>query len=198
MAIFRRRNNQANVPEEIREYYQSERRERAGIAWLLAFGTLVVTILLAGGIFFAGRWAYRSVFNKEKNPSPQTQVAQQEQKKEEQPAQNNSSQQNQQSQQGSEQQSQSGSQGQQNQQPSNEQAQQSQPQQNPTPTPSAPTPPANSQPATGSQSGQTQGAQTGGGPLPSTGPEGIIGIFAAVSLAGYALHRLFSLTATKR
>jgi cytoskeletal protein RodZ len=60
MALFNR-NNRTNVPAEIQEYYQTERRERAGIAWLLAFGTIVVTIVLAAGIFFAGRWAYRKI-----------------------------------------------------------------------------------------------------------------------------------------
>lgn len=52
---------QPEVPEEIQDYYQTERRERTGVAWLLAFGTLIVTILVAGGIFFAGRWAYREI-----------------------------------------------------------------------------------------------------------------------------------------
>jgi cytoskeletal protein RodZ len=49
------------VPAEIQEYYEAERRERAGVAWLLALGTLVVTLILALGLFFGGRWAYRKV-----------------------------------------------------------------------------------------------------------------------------------------
>jgi flagellar motor protein MotB len=76
MALFNRK-NRTNVPEEIQEYYQTERRERAGIAWLLAFGTLVVTIVLAAGIFFAGRWAYRKIAGSDNGS---TQVAQNEQK----------------------------------------------------------------------------------------------------------------------
>lgn len=62
MALFgRKQSNVASVPQEVREYYQSERRERAGVAWLLALGTLAVTLLLAVGLFFGGKWAYRAV-----------------------------------------------------------------------------------------------------------------------------------------
>jgi hypothetical protein len=61
MALFNRQNHQTQVPAEIQEYYQTERRERAGVAWLLAIGTLIVTIALTAGIFFAGRWAWREL-----------------------------------------------------------------------------------------------------------------------------------------
>lgn len=64
MALFNRRKQGTDVlPTEVREYYQSERRERTGLAWLLAIGTLLATFLIAAGLFFGGRWAYRTVFN---------------------------------------------------------------------------------------------------------------------------------------
>lgn len=64
MALFNRRKKNTDVlPEEVREYYQSERRERAGVAWVLAIGTLLLTFLIAAGLFFGGRWVYRTVFN---------------------------------------------------------------------------------------------------------------------------------------
>jgi len=91
MAIFNRRNNQANVPAEIQEYYQAERRERAGVAWLLAIGTLVVTILLAVGIFFGGRWVYRSITDNNKKPQT-TQDEHEGEQHEEQPVATNSAQ----------------------------------------------------------------------------------------------------------
>ena len=69
---FRRKDNQTSVPAEIQEYYQSERRERTGIAWLLALGTLLVTVALAILLFFAGRWIYRKVANNDDNKSGQT------------------------------------------------------------------------------------------------------------------------------
>lgn len=70
MALFNRRKDaqvEVQVPAEIQDYYQAERRERTGIAWLLALGTLVVTLLLAVGLFFGGRWIYRKATHK--NPT---------------------------------------------------------------------------------------------------------------------------------
>lgn len=61
---FSRKNNVDNVPQEIQEYYQSERRERTGVAWLLALGTLLTTIALATALFFGGRWVYRTVVDR--------------------------------------------------------------------------------------------------------------------------------------
>jgi len=51
--------DQANLPQEVQQYYQAEQRERMGVASLLALGTLIVTVLLAAGIFFGGRWVWR-------------------------------------------------------------------------------------------------------------------------------------------
>jgi hypothetical protein len=64
---FRRNNSDSeNLPTEIKEYYQTERRERVGVAWLLALGTLVLTLILASGLFFGGRWAYRKIAGNDK------------------------------------------------------------------------------------------------------------------------------------
>ena len=66
MAIFNRRKNSTPVlPEEVQEYYQAERRERTGRAWLLALATLFVTFLLAAALFFGGRWVYRALSDNE-------------------------------------------------------------------------------------------------------------------------------------
>ena len=74
MALFSRRQKKKEdiLPKEVREYYESERRERTGIAWLLAIGTLVVTFLIAAGLFFGGRWVYRAAFNHNDNKTAQT------------------------------------------------------------------------------------------------------------------------------
>lgn len=56
---FKRKKISPTIPTEVQDYYQSERRERVGVAWLLALATLVTTIVLAFGIFFGGRWGYR-------------------------------------------------------------------------------------------------------------------------------------------
>lgn len=67
---FRRKQTEDDVPQEIQEYYQSEKRERVGVAWMLALGTLVVTVLLALGIFYGGRWAYRALFDDNGETAP--------------------------------------------------------------------------------------------------------------------------------
>lgn len=66
---------EANVPEEVKEYYETERRERMGVAWLIAFGSLVATILIVLGLFFGGRWVYRKVAHKTTNKPTTTQTA---------------------------------------------------------------------------------------------------------------------------
>ena len=60
---FSRNKSDDSVPQEVQEYYQAERRERAGVAWLLAIVTLVVTLALAVALFFGGRWVYRALFD---------------------------------------------------------------------------------------------------------------------------------------
>ncbi len=64
---FRRNKDVSDVPAEFKEYYQTERRERTGMAWLLALGTLLITITLATLLFFGGRWLYRTVTNNDDN-----------------------------------------------------------------------------------------------------------------------------------
>ncbi len=51
------------LPEEVKEYYASERRDRVGLVWVLAFGSLLLTVAVALGLFFGGRWAYRKIAN---------------------------------------------------------------------------------------------------------------------------------------
>lgn len=65
MALFNRRNRDSDVlPEEVRDYYQAESRQRTGTAWFLAAATLILTILIAAVLFLAGRWVYRTVFDR--------------------------------------------------------------------------------------------------------------------------------------
>lgn len=51
-----------SLPEEVREYFEGERQQHRGTAWLIGMGTLVTTLLLALVLFFGGRWAWRKVF----------------------------------------------------------------------------------------------------------------------------------------
>ncbi len=69
MAWLRRKKNvDANLPEEVQTYYKGERRERAGVAWLLAIGTLIATLLVALILFWVGRWAYRAITDHNNKP----------------------------------------------------------------------------------------------------------------------------------
>lgn len=62
MAFFKRKKEDEVLPEEVQDYYNSEQRDRTGMAWLLAAGAFVLTVAVILGVFFAGRWAYRSIF----------------------------------------------------------------------------------------------------------------------------------------
>lgn len=57
---LKNRNNQTDgapqMPPELSDYYNAEKRDRAWATWLLGFATLVVTILLAVLLFLGGRW----------------------------------------------------------------------------------------------------------------------------------------------
>ncbi len=59
----RKKSLEANqeMPPEVKRFYESEHRERTGLAWVIAFVSLVVTIAVIIGLFFGGRWAYRKI-----------------------------------------------------------------------------------------------------------------------------------------
>lgn len=59
----RKQTEDSTVPPELQHYYESEHRERVGLAWLIAFLSLLLTISVILGLFFGGRWAYRKIAN---------------------------------------------------------------------------------------------------------------------------------------
>lgn len=66
MVFWRKRNitqdeDSSKSTQEVKDYYESSPSQNMGVAWLLAFGTLVLTIVLALGLFFGGRWAFRKI-----------------------------------------------------------------------------------------------------------------------------------------
>jgi cytoskeletal protein RodZ len=68
-----KRNQQTSVlPDEVKEYYQSERRQKRGVAAGLAFVALVVTVAVAAAIFFGGRFAYNQIWGDEDEQSSDT------------------------------------------------------------------------------------------------------------------------------
>lgn len=66
MALFNRKPKDSVLPE-VDQYYEGERRDRAGLAWLLALVSVAVVALVIIGVFFAGRWAYRQIANNDDN-----------------------------------------------------------------------------------------------------------------------------------
>lgn len=77
LSFFKRNKQDTDVlPTEVREYYENERRERTGVAWLLALGTLVLTFVIAAALFFGGRWAYHVAFSNDKDNDGQQTTSQ--------------------------------------------------------------------------------------------------------------------------
>lgn len=72
MALFNRsRRNQSVLPEEVSQYYQSQRRERTGVAIVLGIVALVVTLLIGAALFFGGRYVYRQLKGDDKPATTQ-------------------------------------------------------------------------------------------------------------------------------
>jgi cytoskeletal protein RodZ len=67
--------DQTGMPAEVHQYIQAERREKVGVAWLLAGVTLVVTLVVAVGLFYGGRYGYRK-YVASKNKKQVVEVAQ--------------------------------------------------------------------------------------------------------------------------
>ena len=151
----------SNLPEEVQEYYESGQKERVGVAWLLGIGTLVVTLILAAGLFFGGRWVYRKVANKDKDTTT-TQISQNANNKNQNQSKQNSS-------------------GSSNNSGSN-QSQGSTATPAPA-TPSTPTPAPQSQPATPAPAPTSPSSPATGTTTPNTGPGDVFAIAAIAAVA---------------
>lgn len=76
MALFSRKKTDEtpNIAPELENYYQAENRRRTWLAWVLGFATLAVTVLVALGLFFGGRYAYQKITKKSPNPTNTSQT----------------------------------------------------------------------------------------------------------------------------
>lgn len=71
MALFRKK-DPSTMPDEVQQYYSQSRRDRTWVAWLLAIATMVVTIIVALGLFYGGRWLYRQLFKSNDTTTTET------------------------------------------------------------------------------------------------------------------------------
>lgn len=60
MKLFNRKQDKTTIPE-LQEYYDNQRSNRSGMAWLMALASLLITIGVLSGLFFGGRWVYRKI-----------------------------------------------------------------------------------------------------------------------------------------
>ncbi len=75
MAVWpfnRKKQEDQALPEEVQEYYEAGKRQRTGMAWLLALATLLVTVVIALLLFFGGRWVYQKFSNNDEPQAPLT------------------------------------------------------------------------------------------------------------------------------
>lgn len=72
MKLFRRNKQTVDMPPEVAEYYQAERRDRRGVTILLTFLALCVTVAVIVGLFLAGRWVYRTIQGDSQDNTSQT------------------------------------------------------------------------------------------------------------------------------
>jgi cytoskeletal protein RodZ len=71
MKLFKRRHKTEAttvIPEEIQAYSQAENREKMGIAALVGFVSLLLTLVVLFGLFIGGKWMYRKIAG----PKPQS------------------------------------------------------------------------------------------------------------------------------
>lgn len=69
MTLFdriRRSRQKSVLPDEVRSYYQSEQRQRRGMAIVFALLGLLITIVVAVALFYGGRAIYNAVTKDDK------------------------------------------------------------------------------------------------------------------------------------
>lgn len=59
MATQKKQTKSDKVLPEIEKFYEAEKRERAGLAWILAIASVAMVAAALIGVFFGGRWIYR-------------------------------------------------------------------------------------------------------------------------------------------
>lgn len=77
MKLFKRRQKNVSnsvIPQEIQDYSQTEHREKMGVAVLVGFISLILTLIVLFGMFVGGRWMYRKIAGTDTKSSSTTVV----------------------------------------------------------------------------------------------------------------------------
>ena len=59
-ALFKKKKNETTIAE-LEEYYANQQKGRSAKAWFMAFLSLLLTVAIIVGLFYAGRWIYQTV-----------------------------------------------------------------------------------------------------------------------------------------
>lgn len=65
MAILGKKSETTTIPE-LQDYYATKKKDNTGLAWLLAFASLLVTVAILVALFMGGRWLYRTITGDDK------------------------------------------------------------------------------------------------------------------------------------
>ena len=68
MSWFRRTNRVVEDVPELRDYY-AQRQESHNVGWLMALGTLLITVVVALAVFMGGKWIYDRIAGNDDSPS---------------------------------------------------------------------------------------------------------------------------------
>jgi cytoskeletal protein RodZ len=82
---FKKRDDSV-LPDEVKQYYQSEQRQRTGVAVLMGVAALIITVLIAAGLFYGGRFVYRQITGDDKQTAQEQAAEEQTEKSDEEEA----------------------------------------------------------------------------------------------------------------
>ncbi|MCA9347797.1 hypothetical protein KC867_00125 [Candidatus Saccharibacteria bacterium] len=75
MGLFNRKRTNSSVLPELDQYYDGQKRDKTGLAWLLAAISVAIVVLFFIILFLAGKWAYRELTGANDNTGESSQVA---------------------------------------------------------------------------------------------------------------------------
>lgn len=72
-ALFKKKNE--TTIAELEEYYANQKKGRSATAWFMAFLSILITVAIIVGLFFAGRWIYRTFIDDDSSDNITTEVS---------------------------------------------------------------------------------------------------------------------------